>query len=218
LPRLTAVGEDRPDTDIRTSGGGRGVRSERGEPVARSRSGAAALTVALAVLAVLVLAASAFGASDHRVVEVEDDCDPATFNAAVGPGTCVGDGQTLFQELLDQFGDTGAVDKWDFSRPEFGLDAGGTIEVRNEGGEFHTFTEVDEFGNGCSPLDNGEPPAVDCVNFEQIAVDSGLVPGETRVFSGFEPGSTVKFECLIHPWMRSTVEVEPADDDHNGQG
>jgi len=186
--------------------------------VALSRSRAAALTVALTVVALLLLAGSALGASDHRVVKMQDDCDPATFNAAVGPGTCVGDGDTLFQDLLDQFGKTGAVDKWEFSRPEFDLDAGGTIEVRNEGGEFHTFTEVDEFGNGCSPLDNGEPPAVDCVNFEQIALESGLVPGETREFSGFEPGSTVRFECLIHPWMRSTVEVEREDDDHSGRG
>jgi hypothetical protein len=171
------------------------------------------------VAACLALAGPAFGASDHRVVKMQDDCDPVTFNAVIGEGTCVGDGDTEFFDFFDEFLAEGSVDRWAFSREDFGLDAGGTIEVRNEGGEFHTFTPVDEFGNGCIPeLDNGEPPAADCTKFEQLAEATGVPPGATREFSGFEPGTTVKFECLIHPWMRSTVEVEPADDDHSGQG
>jgi hypothetical protein len=154
------------------------------------------------------------------VVKVQDDCDPATSNAAIGEGTCVGDGRTLFADFLAEFQADLSVDRWAFSREEFGLDAGGTVEVRNEGGEFHTFTPVENFGNGCikPPLDNGEPDAVDCTKFAEFAEATGVPAGGTRVFSGFTPGTTVKFECLIHPWMRSTMEVEGADDDHSGQG
>ncbi len=108
------------------------------------------LTAALAVVGLLVLAGSAFGA-DQRVVKTQDDCDAATFNAVLGPGACVGSGKTTFQDLLAQFAAKGSVDKWQFSRPDFNIDAGGTITVVDEGGEAHTFTRVAFFGNGCSP-------------------------------------------------------------------
>jgi plastocyanin len=188
--------------------------------VALSRSGAATLTVAVAVVACLLMAGSAFGASDHRVVKMQDRCDPATFDAAVGDGTCVRDGGTLFADFLEEFQDEGSVNGWSFSREETSLDAGGTIELRNDGGEFHTFTPVKDFGNGCIKplLDNGEPDAVDCADFERLAGETGLPAGASVELSGFEPGSTVKFQCLIHPWMRSTVTIEGEDDDHSGRG
>jgi hypothetical protein len=187
--------------------------------MALTRSGAAAVTVALAVVALLLLAGSAFGASDHRVVKVQDDCDPATFNAAIGEGTCVGDGRTLFADFLAEFQAEGSVDGWAFSRDDFGLERGGTIEAVNEGGEFHTFTPVKNFGGGCIPeLDNGEEPVPECADFATLGITTGVPAGRTVEFSEFPAGSTVKFQCLIHPWMRSTMEVEGADDDHSGQG
>ena len=160
------------------------------------------LTAALAVVGLLVLAGSAFGA-DQRVVKLQDDCDPATFNAVLGPGACVGSGQTTFQDLLAQFAATGSVDKWQFSRPDFNIDAGGTITVVDEGGEAHTFTRVAFFGNGCSPLDNGEPVAggIDCATFNPAR--EHRVPGRAPAHRG-RPGARddVQFQCMIHPWMR----------------
>lgn len=46
------------------------------------------------ILALIPMAASLtlIAASDPLVVRMQGPCDPATFNAAVGPGTCVGDG------------------------------------------------------------------------------------------------------------------------------
>jgi len=171
------------------------------------------LTAALAVVGLLVLAGSAFGA-DQRVVTLQDDCDPATFNKALGPGACVGSGETTFQELLDQFGKTGSVDKWQFSRPDFNIDAGGTIRAVDEGGEPHTFTRVAFFGNGCSPLNNGQPVAgdivtgesIDCATFNPFADASTVFPGGTLTVGGLAPG-TARFQCMIHPWMRAVVDV-----------
>ena len=44
---------------------------------------------------------------DNRTVRVRDDCDPASFNAALqDPEACVGDGDTLFQEASVSVCDT----------------------------------------------------------------------------------------------------------------
>jgi len=53
-------------------------------------------------LLVLVPAVGASAASATRQVQVLDDCDPATFNAAIGPGTCIKDGETTFSEFTAQ--------------------------------------------------------------------------------------------------------------------
>jgi len=198
-------------------------RTREGRALALSRR-AASLTAALAVVGLLVLAGSAFGA-DQRVVKTQDDCDPATFNAALGAGACVGSGETTFQDLLDQFAATRSVDKWQFSRPDFNIDAGGTITVVDEGGEPHTFTRVAFFGNGCSPLDNGEPVAgdirtgesIDCKTFNPFADASTVFPGGPPLTVGDLAPGTARFQCMIHPWMRATVDVR-ANGSRRGRG
>jgi hypothetical protein len=56
---------------------------------------------------------------------VLDDCDPATFNAMFGPGTCVKDGTTTFQAFIAQLLAQGRAPAWRFA-PAQGLrsDAG----------------------------------------------------------------------------------------------
>ena len=47
------------------------------------------------VCAVAALTTMAVVAKDVRTISVRDECDPATFNAALqDPATCVGDGET----------------------------------------------------------------------------------------------------------------------------
>jgi hypothetical protein len=177
--------------------------------LALSRSGAARLAAACAVVGAMAFTAPAFGA-DFRVVKVFDDCDPATFNEAFGPpDVCVGDGRTLVDDFLAEFDEKGSIDRWAFSRPEFNIDEGGTIQLVSEGGETHTFTEVTKFGNGCIPLfdDPEAEPAFDCTEFPDVIVaTSGIAAGATRSITGLEAGTHL-FECAIHPWMRSTVDV-----------
>ena len=170
------------------------------------------LAAALSVVASLAVAGSAFGA-DHRVVKVQDDCDPATFNAAVGPGTCVGDGRTTFDEFIAEFLATGSAKRWNFSRPEFNIDAGGVITATAVGGEFHPFPEVPRFGTGCVPLLNAtdDPPVVPC----SVLATTGLLPGDSLPVTVSTPGTHL-FQCMIHPWMRSTVEVR--DRGNSGRG
>jgi hypothetical protein len=166
--------------------------------------------VAVAMVASLALAGSAFGA-DHRFVKIQDDCDPASFNAVIGPGTCVGDGRTTFGDFLAEFQAQGSVDRWQFSRPDFNIDAGGTITGVNEGGETHTFTKVPAFGNGCVGLLNNPPtppdvppvdPAVPCDTIVPIFAGAAFTVPDDEL----QPGINL-FQCMIHPWMRSEVDV-----------
>jgi len=178
------------------------------------------LPLVLAAVAVVGLAAAspAVAKSDHKTVVIRDDCDPATFNAAVGPGTCIGDGRTTFAEFRATLEALNPPERWNFSRDDFGLDAGGRIDVVSRGGEFHTFTEVKKFGGGCLPipfLNLGMPPVAECQPEAAPGVPvefgiSGVPAGGSLTISDVSPGTHL-YQCLIHPWMRSVAVVE--DDD-----
>lgn len=174
--------------------------------------------MAFAVVAWLVLAGSAFGA-DERVVKAEDDCDPATFNAAGVP--CIGDGETTIQDLVAAAQADNPPPEWRFTRTDFDIDAGGTITFVNEGGEAHTFTKVDAFGDGCIAVVNpggvtDNPAVPDCKTFNPATDPRVVPPGGTATIANLKPG-TALFQCIIHPWMRSTVEVR-AKDGRGGRG
>ena len=66
----------------------------------------------VALTAFIAVAATAYASGPRvRTVLMRDDCDPATFNAAVGPGTCVGDGDTTFSDFLDEVFSEGSADE-----------------------------------------------------------------------------------------------------------
>jgi plastocyanin len=163
----------------------------------------------LAALLVLVPTAGASAASATRQVQVLDDCDPATFNAAIGPGTCVKDGTTTFSEFIAQLLAQDRAPAWRFAPEQLRLDAGGTLQAHNRGGEDHTFTEVANFGGGCIQALNdllGLTPVPECAGFPGGAfAATAVAPGGT-VTTPLSPG-VHRYECLIHPWMRTTATV-----------
>ena len=165
--------------------------------------------IAGSLVLVLAFASTTLGASQARRVTMLDDCDAATFNAVIGPGTCVKDGGVTFQELIGQLIGTGEAPAWRFAPEVVQLGAGGSVDAYNRGGEFHTFTEVAAFGGGCVDALNsilGLTPVPECA-IPGILGSTGVAPGEE--LEGTPLGSGVHlFECLIHPWMRATVTVE----------
>jgi plastocyanin len=182
----------------------------------------------LAVVSVTVLVffgiMVATAASDHgNRVDIKDDCD-ATFNAdpptgpGLGPGTCVRGGSTTFAGFVAQLSAQGHADGWEFNPSKMTIESDETLSTRNKGGEFHTFTEVQQFGGGCIPFINGLlhlTPVAECQ--PEVAPGVPLAFVTTGVPAG--GGSTVgalatgthRFQCLIHPWMRTTVVVRQAD-------
>jgi plastocyanin len=167
-------------------------------------------TLGITALLALVLAAGTSALSSSRQVVMLDDCDPATFNAAIGPGTCVKEGSTTFSEFIGQLLSQGRAPAWRFAPEQLKLAAGGTLEAPNKGGEEHTFTEVANFGGGCIQALNdllGLTPVPECAGFPGGAFAATLVPAGGTLTTGTLAPGIHRFECLIHPWMQTTVEV-----------
>jgi plastocyanin len=142
-----------------------------------------------------------------------DECEPASFNAALGPDFCknVAIGATtsfvhLFQEADERHPDP----NWDFEPDDLNIKQGTILNVANEGGEPHTFTEVRSFGGGfIDGLNSGERVVPECAGgFANVAV------ARTRILQGSNVNVTSlskgehHFQCCIHPWMRVTVQVK----------
>jgi plastocyanin len=164
-------------------------------------------------LASLLIAAGLLGASSTgaaaaesrtRTVNIQDDCDPTTFNAVLGAGACVGNGDTTFASFLAELTKKQRVGAWRFSPDKLDLTPGTTLQAVNRGGETHTFTEVANFGGGVVPLLNtlsGNPVmAPECGS--ATFIPAGGVFTEQDVP---KPGETDLYQCCIHPWMRAAI-------------
>jgi plastocyanin len=168
----------------------------------------AVISVVGAMVAVLVAATVAWAGPSHRTVQILDDCDAETFNAVLGEGACVKDGDVTFDEFIGQLLTKGEVPSWRFAPERLKLDAGGTITASNRGGEFHTFSEVAAFGGGCVPELNellGLDPVPECAT-PDIFETTGVPPGGSLTTDSLAAG-THRFMCLIHPWQRTTVQA-----------
>ena len=75
-------------------------------------------------------------------------------NAAVGAGSCVGNGKTTFQSFIAELQATHVAAKWVFLPSMLELDGGRHLVAMNLGSEQHTFTRVAQFGGGILPMLN----------------------------------------------------------------
>jgi hypothetical protein len=143
-----------------------------------------------------------------------DSCDPASFNAVLGDGTCVKPGPTTFDAFIGELAATQTARTWRFNPLRATARAGAALLVKNVGGEVHTFTPVAEFGGGfiqdLNVLTGNLVPAPECLDFG--AMD--FVPsGGTSLISGAalaavaDADGIARIECCLHPWMRSEVRI-----------
>jgi plastocyanin len=141
-------------------------------------------------------------------VALVDQCDAASFNAALGAGTCKINGSTTFSEFNDELTAQHSVAAWRFEPTSLTANLGQSIVVTNTGGEVHTFTEVEEYGGGIVPslntASNNPTEAPECAALTQ----EDFIPAGATTTEGPETSSgTEKYQCCIHPWMRATVTV-----------
>jgi plastocyanin len=199
---------------------------------------------AVVTLAVLGLV-SPGRAAEGRQLQINDNCDPATFNAAIPqiPNLCQGDGTTPFQTFFAAVGATGQAKGWNFKPETLHVKAGEPVNLINNGGETHTVTNVDAFGGGYIIPLNGllaqfglGTPRPECLQDGQQTVQ---IPGlllapaaesatnlvvhygevdqlNTGPGTPFPARNTpYLLECCVHPWMQTTLFVRPAN---NGKG
>ena len=144
------------------------------------------------------------------IVNIQDNCDPQTFNVAIGPGTCVGPGGMQFDQFISVLTKLGLVPSWLFAPKVVNAHRGESFFVINKGGEVHTFTEVEEFGGGIvaslNELANLPNVAPECL---ALGPDDFVAPGNTFE-EDLEQDEAEKYQCCIHPWMRLTTRVKDA--------
>ena len=143
-----------------------------------------------------------------RRVTMMDACDPTTFNAAIGPGTCVQrNGGVTFADFIEQVTKHGKVGSWHNAPPRLTAREGQSLLAVNRGGEVHTFTRVQAYGGGLIPILNqlsGNPTvAPECT---QLAPGDFVPPGGTDEAVVGSAG-VQRFMCCLHPWMRTTVHA-----------
>jgi hypothetical protein len=142
---------------------------------------------------------------EQRRVQMMDACDPQSFNAALGPGSCTRRGGLTFAKFLLLLGRHHKVGAWHFAPPSLHARVGQELLAVNHGGEVHTFTEVEEFGGGFVPELNalaGEPiPAPECLSLQP----GDLVPPGGTYTDEVAGVGTESYQCCIHPWMRTVV-------------
>jgi plastocyanin len=193
-------------------------------------------TLAAALCGTTLLAATAVPtalASDKKVepIRIQDNCDPKNFP----PPLCAPNhkGNVGLQQLLafitarpqHVLQERNALG-WRFKPDDVGVKPGTVLHVTNQGGELHSFTEVTHggFTGGCvdvlnapfglnrNPLcGNIDPNGPDFVPF--LLQHGGVFPATPTSPAGeldvtVSGGGTHLFQCLVHPWMRTTVEVK----------
>jgi plastocyanin len=144
---------------------------------------------------------------DSRLVTIMDACDPTSVNAALGAGSCARQGGVPFDVFIAQLTKHQFAGAWHFAPAVVNVQLGQTLIARNNGGEVHTFTEVENFGGGIVPLLNqlsGNPdPAPECL---ALTGSDFIPPGGTASDDEDESGTEL-YQCCIHPWMRTVVHV-----------
>lgn len=183
------------------------------------------LRTCASVLMLLVVLTGASFADDNEhhkaknvTVDILDGCDPTTFNAVLGAGSCLPHtaGSITFTDFLAELGEEKSVGEWRFNPNALNAEHGVNITLHNKGGEFHTFTRVEKFGGGLVPVLNqiggfGDT-APECLQ-PPSANNVPLAAGQTAAGPTVRGEHTAKFQCCIHPWMRTTVNAEH---DHEG--
>jgi hypothetical protein len=179
--------------------------------------------VAAAVCSLFLFAAPAFArdGGTREDIRLRDKCDPATFNAGRAVPLCnpaVTEGGVTLQQLTnflaarpqDILRARDALG-WKINPDDTHVNRGATLDIRNTGGETHTFTEVTASGftGGCvaglnAPFRLQANPL--CVDFAAVLATSGVASGGSRTMVATTAGTRL-FQCLIHPWMRSSIQV-----------
>ena len=125
----------------------------------------------------------------------------------LGDGACVRNGGVTFADFIAQLTEHGTAGSWHFAPGTVNVHVGDILTSVNRGGEVHTFTEVAAFGGGfvadLNVISRNPVPAPECLDFGSIVfVPPGGKAGQPVIAAGDE-----RYQCCIHPWMRSVVNA-----------
>ena len=172
-------------------------------------------SIGIAIALLVAIGSMGIGIAAAHNVDLRDDCDPDDKAWDATGGCTLKKGDVTADEFIDE---TGSHDlslavighlAWWNDPPYLKIEVGDTVKVKNEGGRLHTFTQVADFGGGRinnAILNFGLTQAAECVNSSATDVP----PGATLKVTGLGEGNH-RFQCCIHPWMRTLIKVLPDD-------
>lgn len=171
-----------------------------------------AVWAAFTAVALLSLTVGAGAVQGDKKIRMYDDCEPVSFNTVVGPGTCIGNGRTTFDAFIAELAATQDVKTWRNQPTQMHLNIGRPTFIENRGGEVHTFTRVANFGGGLVPDLNDlmglTDLAPECFNFGTLVfIPAGASEEGPTAGTSDLPVGLSNFQCCIHPWMRTVIEV-----------
>jgi plastocyanin len=144
----------------------------------------------------------------NGAVAILDQCDSATFNAALGAGACTRAGSVTFAAFNAELTANKSVSTWRFDPATLTMSVGGNITATNQGGEMHTFTEVAAFGGGTVPaLNQASGNLIETPECAATTSADLIAPGQSFTTDRETAAGTHLYQCCIHPWMRETVTV-----------
>ena len=138
------------------------------------------------------------------------------FNAAVGPGTGVGNGEVTLARLLDKVMRLQRAPQWQLVQGQRHVSVRPSFVTTNTGGETHTFAQVKQFGGGIAPFlsapAGATTPAPECTDGTAAGTiangDRLLVPAAGFLASVAPPGGTFtdtgSADHLGHPVLTFT--------------
>jgi len=168
--------------------------------VAPSVNGASATTTSASARVTTTSA----GGNTQQTITILDACDPDSFNAVLGAGTCVRNGGLPFNNFIELLRSHHSVGAWHFAPPQGGMNVGDVLLAVNNGGEAHTFTEVEEFGGGIVAMLN------DLSGLTTVAPEcnqASLIPPGGSSSEVEDEEGVEKYQCCIHPWMRAEIRI-----------
>jgi plastocyanin len=166
------------------------------------------LVATVLATATLVGCGDSVGVTTNTHVSMQDQCDPASFNAALGAGTCSKQGSVTFAQFNNELSATQHVAAWQFVPANLTVHVGQSITATNDGGETHTFTEVAQFGGGIvASLNQASGNNVEAPECAQLSAADFVTSGKTFTADAETTAGTEHYQCCIHPWMRATVIV-----------
>ena len=159
--------------------------------------------------AIPVACSDSSGPAETTHVSMQDQCEPSSFNAALGAGTCTRQGTVTFAQFNTELNASHQVAAWRFVPPTLSIHVGQAITAMNDGGEVHTFTEVEQFGGGIVPsLNQASGNTVEAPECAQLTAADHVAAGATFTTDVATEVGTERYQCCIHPWMRAVVTVK----------
>jgi plastocyanin len=168
------------------------------------------ISIGIAVAAIAFIGCSdSTSANTNAHVSIQDQCDPTSFDAALGAGSCTRQGNVTFAQFNTELNATQHVAAWQFVPANLTIHVGQRLTATNNGGEVHTFTEVAQFGGGIVPsLNQASGNPVEAPECQQLAAGDLLAAGTTFTGDVETTATTDKYQCCIHPWMRATITIQ----------